>query len=124
VGDLVCVWDADAVAPYNGTAHIMRDVISTAKYVFIHVRNVPAQVTLERARDRLLGSDEEFGYVDGELTVLAYYRRKKFGAILADIPTNVRNRLQADRQITVTWTQVKNYIKHVRENRQLTDGDL
>lgn len=123
-GDLVCVWDADVVAPYNGTAHLMREPISNPKFVFVHVRDVPAQVTLDRARDRLLGSDEEFGFFDGELTVLAYHRRKKFGAVLADIPANVRNRLQADRQITVTWTQVKNYIKHRRENRQLVDGDL
>lgn len=124
VGDVVCVWDADAVAPYNGTDHVMRDVISSTKYVFVHVRDVPAQVTLERARDRLLADDIDIGTFDGEVAIIGYYRRKKFGAVLASIPTNVRNRLQSDRQITVTWTQVKNYIKHVRENRQLVDGDL
>ncbi len=124
VGDIVCVWDADVVAPYNGTDHILRDEISTTKFVFVHVRSVPAQVTLERARDRLLGSDETFGYFDGDQTVLAYYRRKKFGAVLESIPTAVRNRLQTDRQITVTWTQVKNYVKQIRENRQLADSDL
>lgn len=124
VGDLVCIWDADVVAPFNGTAHLMRDVISSPKFVFVHVRGVPAQVTLERAQERLLARDEEFGFFDGEMTVLAYHRRKKLGAVLADIPTSVRNRLQSDRQITVTWTQVKSYVKHRRENRQLADGDL
>jgi hypothetical protein len=123
VGDLVCVWDADVVAPYNGTAHILRDVVGP-EFIYIHVRDVPAQITLERAREKLLERDEEFGFFDGEMTVLAYHRRKKFGAVLADIPTAARNRLQSDRQITVTWTQVKNYIKHRRQNRQLADGDL
>lgn len=124
VGDVVCVWDADVAAPYNGTAHLMRDVISTTKFVFIHVRGVPAQVTLERAREKLCADDSVFGTFDGEITVVEYHRRKKFGAVLSSIPTNVRNRLLSDRQITVTWTQVKNYIKHIRENRQITDGDL
>lgn len=124
VGDVVCVWDADVVAPYNGTAHIMRDVISSPKFVFVHVRGVPAQITLERAREKLCSDDSVFGTFDGEITVLEYRRRKKFAAVLSDLPANVRNRLQSDQQITVTWTQVKNYIKHIRENRQLTDGDV
>lgn len=122
VGDVVCVWDADAVAPYNGTNHLMRDVISSTKYVFVHVRNVP--VTLERARERLLADDVTVGTFEGEVAIIGYFRRKKFGAELASIPANIRNRLQADRQITVTWTQVKNYIKNIRENRLLVDGDL
>lgn len=123
-GDLVCIWDSDVVAPYNGTAHLMRDVISTVKYVFVHVRNVPAQVTLDRARNRLLAEDIDVGTFEGEVVIIGYYRRKKFGVALANIPTNIRNRLLSDREITVTWTQVRNYIKHIRENRQLVDGDV
>ncbi len=123
VGDIVCVWDADVVAPYNGTAHILRDVISNLKFVFVHVRGVPDR-PLDLIRDRLCADDSDFGYFDGQLTVLAYYRRRKFAAVLADIPTNIRNRLNADRQITVTWTQVKNYVKNLRANANLSDADL
>ncbi|MHB1099295.1 MAG: hypothetical protein ACYCZR_07040 [Burkholderiales bacterium] len=124
VGDVVCVWDADVVAPYNGTSHILRDVISSPKFVFVHVRDIPAQINLERAREKLCSDDSVFGTFDGEITVLEYHRRKRFAAALSDIPANVRNRLQSDRQITVTWTQVKNYIKNLRANTQLSDADL
>lgn len=123
VGDLIMVFDADVVAPYNGTAHILRDVISSPKFVFVHVRGVPDR-PLAAVKERLLDSDMEIGTFEGERVVIGYYRRKRFNAVLADIPTNIRNRLQSDRQITVTWTQVKNYIKNLRANAQLSDADL
>lgn len=123
VGDLVEIWDADIVAPYDGTAHLLRDVISSMKFVFVHVRGVPDR-PLAAVKARLLDSDIEIGTFDGERIVIGYYRRKRFNLVLADIPTNVRNRLQSDRQITVMWTQVKNYIKNLRANAQLSDADL
>lgn len=123
VGDIVCVWDADVVAPYNGTNHILRDVISSTKFVFVHVRGVPDR-PIEVVRERLLSSDMEVGTFEGEMVVVGYYRRKRFNAVISSIPTNIRNRLNADRQITVTWTRVKNYIKNLRANAQLSDSDL
>ena len=129
VGDIVCVWDADVVAPYNGTNHLMLDVISSTKYVFVHVRGVPDR-PLDIIRNRLLADDTEVGtFWDEEdqrntLAIIGYYRRKRFNAVLANIPTNIRNRLQSDRQITVTWTQVKTYIKNLRANTPLSDSDI
>ena len=122
VGDVVCVWDADVVAPYNGVEHLMRDVISTTKFVFVHVRDVP--ITLERARDRLCADDSVFGTFDGSVTMLNYYRRKKFSLDASLVPVPIRNRLQSERQITVNFTQIKSYIKQVRDNRLLADSDL
>lgn len=122
-GDLVEIWDADIVAPYNGTAHLMRDVISSPKFVFVHVRGVPDR-PMAIVKERLLTWDVEVGTFDGEVSVIGYYRRRRFSAVLANIPTNVRNRLQSDRQITVTWTQVKNYVKNLRANAALSDADL
>lgn len=124
VGDLIMVFNADVVAPYNGTAHILRDVISSPKFVFVHVRGVPDR-PLDVVRDKLLDSDVEIGtFTEGQRAIIGYYRRKRFNAVLSSIPTNIRNRLQSDRQITVTWTQVKSYIKNLRANAQLSDADL
>lgn len=123
VGDIIMVFDADVVAPYNGTNHILRDIISSTKFIFVHVRNVPDR-SLEAVREKLLDSDVEIGTFTEGRAIIGYYRRKRFNAVLSSIPTNIRNRLQSDRQITVNWTQVKNYVKNLRANAQLTDTDL
>lgn len=123
VGDVIGVFDADVVAPHNGTNHILRDVISTTKFVYVHVRGVPDR-PLDVVREKLLDSDVEVGTFDGERVIIGYYRRKRFNVVLSSIPTNVRNRLQSDKQITVTWTQVKSYIKNLRANAKLSDADL
>lgn len=75
-------------------------------------------------KNALLAMDVEVGTFDGERTIIGYYRRRRFNCVIADIPTNIRNRLNADRQITVTWTQVKNYVKNLRANALLSDTDL
>ena len=123
VGDIISVFDADIVAPYNGTNHILRDVISTTKFVYVHVRGVPDR-PLDVVREKLLDSDVEIGTFTEGRAIIGYYRRKRFNAVLSNIPNNIRNRLNTDRQITVTWTQVKNYVKNLRANAPLSDSDL
>lgn len=123
VGDLIMVFDADEVAPYNGANHILRDVISSTKFVFVHVRNAPDR-PLEIIRERLLDSDVEIGTFDGQRSVIGYYRRKRFNLDPNSIPTPVRSRLQTDRQVTVNWGQLKGYVKNLRANVQLSDTDL
>lgn len=122
-GDVVDIFDADVVAPFNGTDHILRDVISDPRFVFVHVRGVPDR-PLGRIKDTLGAADIEYGLVNGEPVIIAFHRRRKFSLLTSSVPAALRNKLLADRQITVTWTQVKDYVWHVRENRLITDADL
>lgn len=122
-GDVVDIFNADVVSPFNGTDHILRDVISDPRFVFVHVRGVPDR-TLGRIKDTISTPDIEYVLVNGEPVSSSYHRRRKFALLASSVPTAMRNRLMADRQITVTWTQAKNYVRHVRENRLITDADL
>jgi hypothetical protein len=44
--------------------------------------------------------------------------------IAASIPAGARNTLLTERQLTVTWTQFKNFIQNLIESRTLVDTDL
>lgn len=124
VGDLIMVFDADEVAPYNGVNHILRDVISTTKFVFVHVRNVP-DVNLDVLRENLLASDIEIGtFTEGIHDIIGYYRRKRFNLDINNLPTSAKLRLQADKQITINWSQLRGYLKNLRANSQIRDIDL
>lgn len=128
-GDLVDIWNADIIAPYDGQNHVLREPISNPRFAFVHVRGVPDR-PLSVVKERLLATDTEVGtFWDEEdqrnaVAIIGYYRRKRFNTVISSIPANVRNRLQADRQITVTWTQVKNYVKNLRADVPLSDNDL
>jgi len=50
--------------------------------------------------------------------------KREFAAIAASIPVGARNTLLSERQLTVTWTQFKNYVQNVKEPRALNDTDL
>ena len=50
--------------------------------------------------------------------------RSAWAGVSASIQANARNRLLADRQITVTWTAFKNVLQNFIESRQLADEDL
>lgn len=63
--------------------------------------------------------------IDGSVTwATEINERRRWAGVASGIPANARNRLLNDRQITVTWTQFKNVLRHVIEQRQLADGDL
>jgi len=50
--------------------------------------------------------------------------RSKFGVKISDIPQAVRQEMQANKYITFTWTQVKNYLREKWADRLVVDGDL
>jgi len=123
-GDLIAIFDADVVAPYNGSEHILRDIITGDRFCFIHVQNIPDR-PISQLREKLLAADVSVGVDDdGKPLITAYHRRKKWGAIVSNIPAAIRNRLISDKQITITWTQAKNYIENVRSGAKLTDQDV
>jgi len=50
--------------------------------------------------------------------------RRKFGVDVPSIPAGVSAQISADRYITFTWTQVKNYLRHKVAARLVVDTDL
>jgi len=50
--------------------------------------------------------------------------RRKYGIDVPSIPAGVRAQINADRYITFTWTQVKNYLRHKADARLVVDTDL
>jgi hypothetical protein len=43
-------------------------------------------------------------------------RRRKFNVEISSIPPSIRNKLLSDRYVSVTWTQVRNYIRNRMTN--------
>lgn len=50
--------------------------------------------------------------------------RRVWGVQASSLPAAARNALRLNRQITVTWTQFKNVMQHLDDQRALTDDDL
>lgn len=103
--------------------------ITAPRTGYVHVTGVPTPVAwaglssdeiLQRVNYRLCRVWENFD-VDGRPSTV---EKREFAGIASLIPVNAANRLLTDRQITVTWTQFKNFVQNVREARALADSDL
>jgi hypothetical protein len=92
---------------------------------FVHVTGVPvraswANLTTEQIMQRVNARlCEVWENADG-----TFRERRKWAGIAATIPQGTRNRLLSERQITVTWTQFKNFLQNLIEQRALADGDF
>jgi hypothetical protein len=100
----------------------MKDVpvVGMPRTGYVHVTGVPtpagwSALTNEEIQRRL-NSRLCRGRLNGE--------RRCWGGIAAAIPAGARNALRIDRQVTVTWTQFKNFLQQLDEARALTDDDL
>jgi hypothetical protein len=89
-------------------------VIGMPRTGYIHVTGVPDQ-RFARIKDVLLTP-----WTVGTATV----ERRLWRGVASRVPANARNRLLADRQITVTWTQFRNFLQDLQEQRDLTDADI
>jgi hypothetical protein len=70
-------------------------------------------------KEQALKYMESYVEVAGKVTTVI--RRRLYNVEVANIPTAIKNVLLADRYISVTWTQVKNYIRNRKTN--VTVGD-
>lgn len=84
----------------------------------------------ERAAWLVLTTEEVMGRINARLcriwenTFGQRVERREFAGIASLIPSGARQTLLNDRQITVTWTQFKNFVQNVKEARALVDEDL
>jgi hypothetical protein len=75
----------------------------------VHVTGVPDD-KFERIKDVLTRSDAGF--------------KRVWAGVASRIPANARNRLATDRKITVTWTQFRNFLQNIKEQRDFGDADM
>lgn len=105
------------------------DVVGMPRTGYVHVTDIPeragwAAITTDELMTRInrrLCAMWEDGATDRAPTVVEKRLWVGLGSL---VPVNARNRLLTDRQITVTWTQFKNFIQNVRDQRALADSDL
>jgi hypothetical protein len=68
--------------------------------------------------------DDKFERIKEVLTRDDVGFKRVWAGVASRIPVNARNRLVADRRITVTWTQFRNFIQNIKEQRDFSDADM
>lgn len=86
------------VRPYGGTL----DNVSNAAMVFVHVTDIPDAVLPHMKQRWRRSHTDAYGT---PLHRCAYWLR------YMDAPQGVQDTLASDRQVTVTWAQIKGYIR-------------
>ena len=106
-GEVVAGYPTSRVAEWNGTEYKANGGVGMPRTGYIHVRDVPANVA-PKLRQVLTRDMYE---IEGDGVTIKKLRRRLWRFVPSDIPANVMNRLLNDREITVTFTQLKNYVR-------------
>ena len=123
-GDILEGYRARTIAALDGAGdYRLNEVISSPRTGFVHVTGVP--ILAVRKIKRLAESHQQITgtRAGGDLNIVTLLKRK-WGVDVASIPLVVRQQFIADKEITFTWTQVKNFIRNKPENRIVTDADI
>jgi hypothetical protein len=97
------------------------DVIGMPRTGYVHVTGVPFMVTwATKTEDQLRQKLSEVFTREWE----GVEKREWAIAAPASIPIGARNTLRTQRQITVTWTQLRAYLRNLRRDAPLDDLDL
>jgi len=78
----------------------------SSPFIFIHITNVPENKTFAQIKEIIMQPVLQPLAVDPEI-----YRRRKFRVLISELPQIVQNILTADKEITVSWAQAKNYLR-------------
>jgi hypothetical protein len=68
--------------------------------------------------------DDKFARIKDVLTRGDVGFKRVWAGVASRIPVNARNRLATDRKITVTWTQFRNFLQNIKEQRDFADADM
>jgi hypothetical protein len=89
---------------------------------------IPDEVVIGAPRTGYVGvtgvPDDKYERIKEVLTRDDVGFKRVWAGVASRLSTNVRNRLAADRRITVTWTQFKNFIQNIKEQRDFSDADV
>lgn len=118
-GDIIDIFPASAVGTLISNDYMPNDVIGSHRLGFVFIKDVPISV-LNKARQALIKSHKSVTPEDNVQLLL----RRIWGIDVQSVPVAARNKLLADRYITVTWLQAKSYIKNKVTATNLSDGDV
>ena len=118
-GDIMQAFLATRIGDLSGSDYIPRQPVTSPRMGFVFITGVP-NVVIKKLH-RFLTS--EHMDISDPLDVKTLVRRK-WGIPFAGVPAPILNELQTNKYITVTWTQVKNYLRNKIEDRLINDTDL
>ena len=117
IGDIISVSQTNqerfAKTP-SGDYRIINGPILSPRFGFVHVTDVPVPIALKAKKLKRMLTREVVVPADGEdpeHIVDMPVRNNKFRVDVANIPNQLKQRMQADKEVTVTWLQARNYIK-------------
>lgn len=114
-GDVIDAIDTASFATLVGGEYRVNGGIGSVRLGFIHITGVPT--TVSKVRQLIKGGLHKKQTVTDDVTGLqrnvdvATLRKHKWRINPADVPLAARNKLIAQREITITWTQAKNFLK-------------
>ena len=82
-------------------------------HILINVTDIPA--TLAKIKEKVLGSEDNAGII---------LRRCRWRGAWSDVPTAIKQELQANGKVTVTWAKLKTFIKRQSNGQPIQDVDL
>lgn len=124
-GDILAVYRTNTIADMVDGKWKMRRVITAPRSVFVHITNVP-QILAQKAVRRLIERHQPAGET---------FRRRHYRIPPSVVPQAIKDTLQADKEVTVSWTQAKQVIRRKSvttlldpsmddESVELQDADL
>ena len=118
-GDVIDVLLATDVGTWDGSDFIPNDVVGSPRCGFVFVVGVP---------NRAIKAIKEKFFIDYRDPIVVenpdILLRRRFGIRVSSIPLAVRQQMVADKYITFTWAQVKNFLRDKVFDRNITDSDL
>jgi len=105
----------DIVAVYL-RSEIVEQPTAGGRMVFVHITDVPI-IAIQKA-EKLMNPHYDL------ININMLLKKRRFNIDPQSLPVAVRNQLIANREITVTWTQAKPYLKDMVTSLPVTDGDL
>ena len=101
------------------TSEMIHPPAPDRKFVHIHITGVPATAIQKAKFLTRLNLDPAFP--EHEQVMLG---RRRWRGLLDDLPVGLKQQLQNNREITITWTKAKPFIKDHVADRLITDSDF
>lgn len=127
-GDPMDVYRSRDLAVLTNGVYRFREPITSPRWVFIHIREVPNAIALRmksRLTQAILADNGSALSLDPTVSHVVTIRRRRFRVLLGAMPVTMRNRLLTNKEITLTWDQARGHIrkKIVVDERDATRDD-
>ena len=119
LGDFVAIYPAAQIGTFDGTEYIPKNIpVAMPMTGWVFIMGAPVK-SLDLLNSRLCRA-----LVDTTFGPPVITKKRKWYASISTIPIVIKNRLETNRYVTVTWAQVKNYIRNRFDESLLTDTEI